>query len=231
MSAQIGIIGGSGLYDMAELTDREEVTARHAVRRPVGPVRARRRCAAGGWRSWRGTAPGTGSCRRELNFRANIFGFKTARRRAHPLGERRRQPQRGVPAAATSSCPTSSSTGRRAASARSSAAGSWRTSASRTRCAATCRRVAHESAAAVGRARSHLGGTYVCMEGPQFSTLAESKALPVVGHGRHRHDEPAGGQARARGGDLLRDARAGDRLRLLAPRPRLGDRRDDHRAT
>ncbi|OFW62553.1 MAG: hypothetical protein A2Y74_09060 [Actinobacteria bacterium RBG_13_63_9] len=24
-------------------------------------------------------------------------------------------------------------------------------------------------------ARAHLGGTYVCMEGPQFSTLAESK--------------------------------------------------------
>ena len=26
MSVQIGIIGGSGLYDMAELTDREERT-------------------------------------------------------------------------------------------------------------------------------------------------------------------------------------------------------------
>ncbi|MBK5297669.1 MAG: S-methyl-5'-thioadenosine phosphorylase, partial [Vicinamibacteria bacterium] len=25
MQAEIGIIGGSGLYDMAELTDREEV--------------------------------------------------------------------------------------------------------------------------------------------------------------------------------------------------------------
>jgi 5'-methylthioadenosine phosphorylase len=35
-------------------------------------------------------------------------------------------------------------------------------------------RVAHEAAVAVG-ARVHLGGTYVCMEGPQFSTLAESK--------------------------------------------------------
>ena len=35
-------------------------------------------------------------------------------------------------------------------------------------------RAAHESALAVG-ARVHLGGTYVCMEGPQFSTLAESQ--------------------------------------------------------
>jgi 5'-methylthioadenosine phosphorylase len=35
-------------------------------------------------------------------------------------------------------------------------------------------RIAYESAQAVG-ARAHLGGTYVCMEGPQFSTLAESR--------------------------------------------------------
>ena len=38
---QIGIIGGSGLYDMAELTDREEQTISHAVRRSVGSVRDR----------------------------------------------------------------------------------------------------------------------------------------------------------------------------------------------
>jgi 5'-methylthioadenosine phosphorylase len=35
-------------------------------------------------------------------------------------------------------------------------------------------RIAFESAQGVG-ARAHLGGTYVCIEGPQFSTLAESK--------------------------------------------------------
>ena len=52
--------------------------------------------------------------------------------------------------------------------------------------------------------------------------------LPAVGHGHHRHDQPAGGEARARGGDLLRDDCARDGLRLLAPGPRLGDRRDDH---
>ena len=34
--------------------------------------------------------------------------------------------------------------------------------------------MAHEAAVTAG-ARVHLGGTYVCMEGPQFSTLAESK--------------------------------------------------------
>ena len=35
-------------------------------------------------------------------------------------------------------------------------------------------RIAYESAAAAG-ATVHRGGTYVCMEGPQFSTLAESR--------------------------------------------------------
>jgi 5'-methylthioadenosine phosphorylase len=35
------------------------------------------------------------------------------------------------------------------------------------------RTLAHEAAAAVG-VTAHLGGTYLCMEGPQFSTRAES---------------------------------------------------------
>ena len=44
--------------------------------------------------------------------------------------------------------------------------------------------------------------------------------LPLLGHGRDRHDQPAGGQAGARGRDLLRHRRHGDRLRLLARRSR-----------
>ena len=65
-------------------------------------------------------------------------------------------------------------------------------------------------------------GTYVCMEGPQFSTLAESltyKKSRLLGD---RHDQYAGGEARARGRDLLRHCRHGDRLRLLASRSRRG---------
>jgi 5'-methylthioadenosine phosphorylase len=40
----------------------------------------------------------------------------------------------------------------------------------------TCKRLSAELAASCERAgvTAHLGGTYVCMEGPQFSTLAES---------------------------------------------------------
>ena len=40
--------------------------------------------------------------------------------------------------------------------------------------------LAAEAAAGAG-ARVHRGGTYVCMEGPQFSTLAESHLYRVVG--------------------------------------------------
>ena len=73
----IGIIGGSGLYDMAELTDRrEERTRRDAVRRAVGPLRHRHaaRKAGGVSGAPRRRPPAAAG---ELNFRANIFGFKT----------------------------------------------------------------------------------------------------------------------------------------------------------
>ena len=63
------------------------------------------------------------------------------------------------------------------------------------------------------------GGTYVCMEGPQFSSYAESMTYKNLGLFRDRHDQHAGSQARPRGGDLLRDRRHGDRFRLLASRP------------
>jgi 5'-methylthioadenosine phosphorylase len=38
----------------------------------------------------------------------------------------------------------------------------------------------YESARSAG-ATAHLGGTYVCMEGPQFSTMAESKSYRAAG--------------------------------------------------
>ena len=74
--AQIGIIGGSGLYDMAGVTDREEAKVDDAVWRAVGAVPTR----DAAWQA-RGVP---GAARRrprlspsELNFRANIFGMKT----------------------------------------------------------------------------------------------------------------------------------------------------------
>ena len=77
IAISIGIIGGSGLYDMAELTDREERRVEHAVRR-----RRRRRTCIGTLRGKRVAflarhGLGHRLMPSELNFRANIYGFKT----------------------------------------------------------------------------------------------------------------------------------------------------------
>ena len=76
MSITIGIIGGSGLYDMAELTDREERTHRRrrsASRRArtcIGTLRGKRVAFLARHGAGHRLLPS------ELNFRANIFGFK-----------------------------------------------------------------------------------------------------------------------------------------------------------
>src|SRR6266850_5011542 len=71
----IGIIGGSGLYDMAELTDREEKTMTTPFGDPSGPyvlgtLRGRRVAFLARHGVGHRILPS------ELNFRANIFGFK-----------------------------------------------------------------------------------------------------------------------------------------------------------
>src|SRR3954468_5307378 len=71
----IGIIGGSGLYDMTELTDREERTLTTPFGDPSGPY------VIGTLRGKRvAFLPRHGVGHRilpsELNFRANIYGFK-----------------------------------------------------------------------------------------------------------------------------------------------------------
>ncbi len=75
MSVQIGIIGGSGLYDMAELTDREEVRLQTPFGDPSGPyvlgtLRGHRVAFLSRHGAGHRIPPS------ELNFRANIFGFK-----------------------------------------------------------------------------------------------------------------------------------------------------------
>jgi purine nucleoside phosphorylase len=75
MSTTIGIIGGSGLYDMAELTDREE----RRIETPFGPPSAP--YVLGTLRGKRVAflarhGAGHRLLPTELNFRANIYGFK-----------------------------------------------------------------------------------------------------------------------------------------------------------
>ena len=73
---RIGVIGGSGLYEMAALTDREEVSVPTPFGDPsspyvVGMLNDRRVAFLARHGEGHRLMPS------ELNFRANIFGFKT----------------------------------------------------------------------------------------------------------------------------------------------------------
>src|SRR5919107_4666774 len=171
-NVKIGIIGGSGLYDMADVTDRREVTLTTPFGAPSGPsllgrLRGKRVAFLARHGAGHRLAPS------ELNFRANIFGMKmlgveyilsasavgSLKEECKPLDivipdqfiDRTRGRVstffgNGLVAHVGFAHPF-------------------------------CKilsGIAHDSGTASG-ATVHKGGTYVCMEGPQFSTLAESK--------------------------------------------------------
>jgi len=168
----IGIIGGSGLYDMAELTDREERTVQTPFGDPSGPyligtLRGKRVAFLARHGAGHKLMP------TELNYRANVFGMKRLGVEyilsASAVGslQERYVPQHlvipdqffdrtkgrvstffgnGLVAHVAFAHPVCGPLGE----------------------------VAYEACRKVG-ATVHRAGTYVCMEGPQFSTLAESK--------------------------------------------------------
>jgi 5'-methylthioadenosine phosphorylase len=168
----IGIIGGSGLYDMAELIDREERTVQTPFGDPSGPyligtLRGKRVAFLARHGAGHKLMP------TELNYRANVFGMKRLGVEyilsASAVGslQERYVPQHlvipdqffdrtkgrvstffgnGLVAHVAFAHPVCGPLGE----------------------------VAYEACRKVG-ATVHKGGTYVCMEGPQFSTLAESK--------------------------------------------------------
>jgi len=173
MSVQIGIIGGSGLYDMAELTDREEVRLQTPFGDPSGPyvigtLRGHRVAFLARHGAGHRIPPS------ELNFRANIFGFKL-------LGVERILSASAVGSLKEEYPPMDvvipdqffDRTRGRVSTFFHEQGIAVHISFAQPVCP-DLSRVAYESALAVG-ARAHLGGTYVCMEGPQFSTLAESR--------------------------------------------------------
>ena len=74
-TVHIGIIGGSGLYDMADVTDRKEVALTTPFGEPSGPyvlgtLRGKRVAFLARHGAGHRLLPS------ELNFRANIFGMK-----------------------------------------------------------------------------------------------------------------------------------------------------------
>ena len=175
---RIGIIGGSGLYDMAELSDRETRVVHTPFGEPSGPyvlatLRGRRVAFLARHGAGHRLLPS------ELNFRANIYGFKALGVEwilsASAVGSLREdfKPQDlvvpdqfydrtrgrvstffgdGIVAHVGFAHPF-------------------------------CGRLSDVMFSSAGRAGAHVhrGGTYVCMEGPQFSTLAESKSYRASG--------------------------------------------------
>jgi 5'-methylthioadenosine phosphorylase len=168
----IGIIGGSGLYDMSELTDREERTISTPFGEPSGPyvigtLRGKRVAFFARHGAGHRLLPG------ELNYRANVFGMKLLGAEfilsASAVGslQERYAPQHLV-------IPDQFFDRTRG---RISTFFGHGLVAHVAFAHPVCFRlgsIAYESCRKVG-ATVHAGGTYVCMEGPQFSTLAESK--------------------------------------------------------
>ena len=172
MSVQIGVIGGSGLDDMADLVDREEVSLKTPFGDPsgqylVGTLKGKRVAFLARHGAGHRFLPS------ELNFRANIFGFKL-------LGV-----QRIISASAVGSLkqeyppldivvPDQFFDRTKARISTFFGNGlAAHVSFAHPICPELFR-IGADAVQAVG-ARVHRGGTYVCMEGPQFSTLAESK--------------------------------------------------------
>jgi 5'-methylthioadenosine phosphorylase len=169
---RIGIIGGSGLYDMAEVTDRTELNVATPFGTPSGPyvlgtLRGKRVAFLARHGAGHRLSPS------ELNYRANIFGFKT-------LGV-----EHILSASAVGSLkeeykpldiviPDQFFDRTRGRASTFFGGGLVAHVAFAHPFCALLSGIAAESSSAAG-ATTHRGGTYVCMEGPQFSTLAESR--------------------------------------------------------
>ena len=168
----IGIIGGSGLYDMADVTDRTDVTLTTPFGDPSGPyllgtLRGKRVAFLARHGAGHRLLPS------ELNFRANIFGMKMlgveyilSASAVGSLKEEYKPLDIVIPDQFIDRTKGRISTffGRGLAA---------HVGFAHPFCKRLSRLVSASGQAS--EATVHVGGTYVCMEGPQFSTLAESK--------------------------------------------------------
>src|SRR6187401_3572402 len=175
---RIGILGGSGLYDMAELTDREERVIETPWGDPSGPyvlatLRGRRVAFLARHGEGHRLLPS------ELNFRANIYGFKVLGVEwilsASAVGSLREdyKPQDLV-------IPTQFFDRTRGRISTFFGDGLVAHVGFAHPLCAPLSAVAFDAAGRAG-ATVHRGGTYVCMEGPQFSTVAESNFYRAAG--------------------------------------------------
>ena len=168
---EIGIVGGSGLYEMAELTDRSERTIETPFGNPSGPyvigtLRGKRVAFLARHGKGHVLLPS------EINYRANIYGFKVlgvarllSASAVGSLQERYKPLDILIPDQFFDRTKGRISTffGRGLVAHVAFAHPFCR----------DLSKIAADAVQAVG-ATVHRGGTYVNMEGPQFSTLAES---------------------------------------------------------
>jgi 5'-methylthioadenosine phosphorylase len=177
-TVSIGIIGGSGLYDMTELSDREERVVRTPFGDPSGPfvlatLRGRRVAFLARHGEGHRLLPS------ELNFRANIFGFKTLGVEwiisASAVGSLRDdfRPRELV-------VPTQFFDRTRNRVSTFFGDGLVAHVGFAHPLCALLSPILVDAGRQAG-ATVHQGGTYVCMEGPQFSTLAESNTYRAAG--------------------------------------------------
>ena len=169
--ADVGVIGGSGFYEL--LKDVEE----HAVQTPYGPPSGT--IAVGTYEGVRVAflarhGPGHRYPPHKINYRANIWALATLGVTPHPRTERLRQRSSRTSSPATSWSATSSWIGPPAASRRSTTARRSSTSAAPSRTARSCASSPSRPAASWG-SRSTRRGTVVVIQGPRFSTRAESR--------------------------------------------------------
>ena len=171
-SVHIGIIGGSGLYDMAEVTERSEVTLQTPFGDPSGPyilgtLRGKRVPFLARHGAGHRFSPS------ELNFRANIFGMKMlgveyilSASAVGSLKEEYAPLHIVIPDQFIDRTRGRISTffGRGLVAHVGFAHPFCKVLSG----------IALDSGTRAG-ATIHKGGTYVCMEGPQFSTPAESR--------------------------------------------------------
>jgi 5'-methylthioadenosine phosphorylase len=174
----IGIIGGSGLYDMAELSDREERTVTTPFGEPSGPyVTATLRGKRVAFLARHGH--GHRLLPSELNFRANIFGFKLLGAEwilsASAVGSLREdyKPMDLV-------VPDQFFDRTRGRVSTFFGEGLVAHVAFAHPFCRPLSGLMYDAASRAG-ATVHRGGTYVCMEGPQFSTIAESNSYRASG--------------------------------------------------
>ncbi len=179
-TAEIGIIGGSGLYQMPELTDIEEV----AIETPFGnPSDAFIMGTLEGVRVAFLPRHGRGHklLPTELPFRANIYAMKM-------LGVERILSASAVGSLQEKYAPLDMVIpdqffDRTRARAHESTFFGGGIVAHITFAHPVCEELGDVVQSACGAAdvKAHRGGTYVCMEGPAFSTVAESKLYRLSG--------------------------------------------------